>query len=244
MQKIPRLYTDLASWFHLLSRPEDYDEEADFARQLLSSVVPVPKTVLELGAGGGNNAWHLKRHFQMTLTDISSGMLENSRRINPECEHIVGDMRRLRLAKQFDAVFIHDAIGYMLSGHDLSAAMTTAFEHCRCGGVVLIMPDYTRETFHSGVHHGGHDGNGRALRYLEWTFDPEPNDATYAVDFVYLLREGSHPVHVVHDTHVQALFSRELWQQSLTETGFTAVQMIADPWGREVFSAVKGDFGK
>src|SRR5690349_1984457 len=105
-----RLYSDLASWFHLLSRPEDYSEEAEFAyRTMARAVEPSPRTVLELGAGGGNNAWHLKHHFRMTLTDVSEAMLDNSRRINPECDHVAGDMRHLRLAREFDAVFIHDA---------------------------------------------------------------------------------------------------------------------------------------
>jgi hypothetical protein len=236
----PKLYSELAPWFHLLSRPEDYSEEAEFARQVLTEAVPPPpRTVLELGAGAGNNAWHLKSHFQLTLTDLSEAMLENSRRINPECEHFAGDMRSLRLGRQFDAVFIHDAICYMLTPEDLRAATQTAFEHCRPDGAVLIMPDYTRETFRAGVHHGGHDGDGRALRYLEWTFDPDPNDDTYTVDFVYLLREGSNPVKVVHDTHVEAIFPRRLWLQILTETGFNNAKVLPDAWGREVFTAVR-----
>jgi len=40
-------------------------------------------------------------------------MLELSRTINPEAEHILGDMRTLRLGRTFDAVLIHDAICYM-----------------------------------------------------------------------------------------------------------------------------------
>jgi SAM-dependent methyltransferase len=240
MSDVPRLYTDLASWFHLLSRPEDYVEEAEFARRVLTDAAkPAPQSVLELGAGGGNNAWHLKSHFHMTLTDVSSAMLENSRKINPECEHIVGDMRTLRLGRQFDAIFVHDAICYMRTEADLRAAILTAWEHCRLGGAVLIMPDYTRETFRSGVHHGGHDGEGRALRYLEWTFDPDPKDNSYTVDFVYMLREGSDPVRVVHDTHIEAVFPRSMWLRLLTEVGFKESKMIADDWGREVFLARK-----
>jgi hypothetical protein len=29
-KKLPRLYHDLAGWFHLMTAPEDYSEEADF----------------------------------------------------------------------------------------------------------------------------------------------------------------------------------------------------------------------
>jgi len=235
---MPKLYSELASWFHLLSAPKDYAEEAEFARKTLieASATPV-KTVLELGAGGGNNASHLKTAFAMTLTDLSQPMLDESRRINPECEHIAGDMRNLRLGRVFDAVFVHDALTYLTTREDLIQCMTTAAVHCRPGGVALFMPDFVRETFVSGVHHGGHDGNGRSLRYFEWTIDPDTSDTTYTIDFVLLLREGDLPVRVEHDHHVNGIFSRGEWLDCLRETGFRSSRMVEDPYGREVFVA-------
>ena len=235
---MPKLYSELASWFHLLSAPKDYAEEAEFARNTIveASATPI-KTVLELGAGGGSNASHLKAAFAMTLTDLSQSMLDESRRINPDCEHIVGDMRTLRLARVFDAVFVHDALTYLTTREDLIQCMKTAVVHCEPGGVALFMPDYVRETFVSGVHHGGHDGDGRSLRYFEWTFDPDPSDTTHTVDFVLLLREGNSPVRVEHDHHVNGLFSREEWMQFLGEAGFKEARMVEDPYSREVFVA-------
>ena len=100
----PKLYTDLASWFHLLTAPASYAETASYAAQVLQEAASIPvKTVLELGGGGGNSASHLKARFLMTLTDLSPAMLDVSRTINPECEHIQGDMRTLRLGRTFDA---------------------------------------------------------------------------------------------------------------------------------------------
>src|SRR5499427_9222526 len=89
---LPKLYGELASWFHLLSSPSDYVEEAEFARNLIVEAAgsTQPRSVLELGSGWGNNASHLKAHFQMTLVDLSPGMLELSQRLNPECEHLRG----------------------------------------------------------------------------------------------------------------------------------------------------------
>ncbi|MHC4615594.1 MAG: class I SAM-dependent methyltransferase, partial [Planctomycetota bacterium] len=57
--------------------------------------------VLELGSGGGNNASHLKKWFDMTLVDLSPHMLEVSRALNPECSHQQGDMRTVRLGTLF-----------------------------------------------------------------------------------------------------------------------------------------------
>jgi hypothetical protein len=55
---------------------------------------------------------HLKARFAMTLVDLSGEMLAVSRRFNPECEHLQGDMRTVRLGRAFDAVFVHDAVDY------------------------------------------------------------------------------------------------------------------------------------
>lgn len=242
VSELPKLYGELASWFHLLSSPADYAEEAEFARKLLAeSSSPPPRTVLELGAGGGNNASHLKAHFQMTLMDLSPRMLDLSRSLNPECEHLWGDMKILRLGRVFDAVFVHDAIMYMTNENELRQAIVTAFVHCKPGGGALFMPDVVRETFVSLTTHGGHDGDGRSIRYIEWTFDPDPSDTTYTVDFAYLLREANGPVRVVHD-HVFGIFSKDVWLRLLRETGFEP-RIIADPWGREVFVAKSGSDG-
>jgi len=235
---MPKLYSELASWIHLLSAPQDYAEEAEFAGQTLAGASPTPiRTVLELGAGGGNNASHLKASFAMTLTDLSQSMLAESQRINPECEHIAGDMRTLRLGRRFDAVFVHDALTYMTTREDLALCMETARVHCKPGGVALFMPDNVQEHFVSGVHHGGHDAAGRSLRYLEWTYDPDPSDTTYTVDFVLMLREGNAPVRVEHDHHVNGLFPRSDWLDCLHDAGFESARMVEDPFGREVFVA-------
>ncbi len=222
----PTLYSELADWWPLLSAPADYAEEAEFFRRTLLAVSTMPvHSVLELGSGGGNNASHLKQHFRLTLVDLSAGMLAVSRQLNPECVHIQGDMRRVRLWRQFDAVFIHDAIDYMASDVDLRQAIATAFAHCRPGGVALFVPDHTRETFTPATSHGGHDGPNRALRYLEWTWDPDPTDSTITTDMVYLLRDEQQTLRCVLDRHVCGLFSQADWLRFITEAGFQA-QML------------------
>ena len=177
-------------------------------------------TLLELGSGGGNNASHLKREFRLTLVDRSPGMLEVSRALNPECEHVDDDMRTVRLGRQFDGIFVHDAVCYLTSEADLRSAIETAVIHCRAGGAALFAPDHVREGFRPSTDHGGEDGETRSLRYLAWTWDPDPSDTTYLVDFAYLLREGDGSVRVEHDRHVEGLFARAHWLRLLSEAGF------------------------
>jgi hypothetical protein len=217
----PRLYGELAAWWPLLSSPADYAEEAAFyQRVLLEACDGCCETLLELGSGGGNNASHLKTRFGMVLVDRSPGMLQVSRALNPECEHVEGDMRTVRLGRQFDCVFVHDAVAYMTTEPDLREVMETAYLHCRAGGAALFAPDHVRENFRASTDHGGHDGLGRALRYLEWTWDPDPADSSYVVDYAYLLRERDGSVHVEWDRHVEGLFARGDWLRLLSEVGF------------------------
>ena len=218
----PRLYEDLASWWPLMSSPDEYVEEADFyTRALVEACDGEPRTLLELGSGGGNNASHMKAHFQqMVLVEPAPGMLDVSRRLNPDCEHVQGDMRTVRLGREFDCVFVHDAVMYMTTEADLRRAMETAFVHCRPGGVALFAPDCVRETFQPSTDHGGNDGDGEGMRYLEWSWDPDPADTTFFTDYVYVMRASDGSVRVEHDRHVDGLFSRDTWLRLLSETGF------------------------
>jgi SAM-dependent methyltransferase len=215
------LYSEFAAWWPLLSAPSEYVEEAAFYQRLLLETCRRPcQSLLELGSGGGNNASHLKLRFTMVLVDRSPGMLQVSRSLNPECEHLEADMRTVRLGRQFDAVFVHDAVSYMTSEADLRQVMETAYVHCKPGGAALFAPDHVRENFRPSTDHGGHDSDGRALRYLEWCWDPDPSDNLCVADYAYLMRERDGSMRVEWDRHVEGLFGRADWLRLLADVGF------------------------
>ena len=239
---MPKMYDELASWWPLLSPPSDYEEEAAFYKRTLEAHNGGPiRTIVELGSGGGNNASHLKRSFEMVLVEPSSKMRAVSLALNPECAHVDGDMRAVRLGREFDAVFVHDAVCYMTTERDLRMAIETAFVHCRPGGVALFAPDYLRENFRPSTDHGGSDKDGVGLRYLEWVWDPDPSDTTYFADYTYALRGADGQVRVEHDRHVEGLFARGDWLRVLSEVGFRDAVTVplehseVEPGAHEVF---------
>jgi SAM-dependent methyltransferase len=232
-----KLYEELAEWWPVFSDRAAYRREtAQFQRLLLRSAKPTPRTLLELGSGGGNSASYLKARFTMTLVDLSAGMLDVSRKLNPECKHIRGDIRTIRLGRTFDAVFAHDAICHMTTEASLYAAIKTAYVHCRRGGAALFVPDFVRETFVPGTDQGGSDSDRGGIRFLQWIVDPDPDDTTYVVDFAILLRDRRGRARVVHDRHVQGLFSRGRWLALLRRAGFKA-RVVRQGVPREVFIA-------
>lgn len=239
-QRPLRMYSELASWWPLLSPPSHYVEEAaDLLPDLMDTHARAPETLLELGAGGGSLAHHLKGRLRLTLTDISPDMLAVSRTVNPECEHIVGDMQSLRLDRRFDVVLIHDAIMYATTAEAVKATLQTAARHCRTGGVIVVVPDHVRETFEPQVETGGEDApDGRGLRYVEWTWDPEPADTTYEVAYGFLLRDANGHVTFEGEQQQHGCFPRADWLAWIRDAGF-APRVRMDPWNRDVFVGVR-----
>ena len=228
-----RLYSDLTSWYRLVDPVADHaDEAASYAAGFERVLGGRPATLLELGAGAGHNAFYLKERFRCTLTDLSPAMQALSREINPECEHVPGDMRSLRLGRTFDAVFVHDAVMYLTTEEELASAVHTAFAHTAPGGAAIFAPDFVREALREMTEViEGADGE-RALRCLSWTWDPDPADTEYIVDYLYLLREGSR-MDTVHDRHVEGVFPRETWKRVLSAAGYD-VGTISRPFDDDV----------
>ena len=104
---------------------------------------------------------------------------------------------------------------------------------------MLIVPDCVSETFHQETSTGGWDeADGRGLRFLEWTWDPDPNDDTFEVAFAFLLRDSAGTVSVESDRHRCGLFPRAAWLAWIEEAGLRPSSRI-DPWNRDVFTGKK-----
>jgi SAM-dependent methyltransferase len=222
-----RFYGELARLWPLISPVDEYAEEAAECARVLSEADPDVSTVLELGSGGGHIAFHLKRRFTMTLSDLSAEMLAVSRKLNPDCEHVEGDMRTLDLGRTFDAVFVHDAVDYMATEDDLARAIATAWRHCRPGGAALFVPDVLKETFEPGTDCGGTDGDdGEGVRFLEWSYDPDPDDDWATTIYSFVVRAPDGEVQTFSEPHRFGLFSRETWMRLLREAGFVPDAVI------------------
>ncbi len=250
---LPRMYTDLAHWWPLLSPPQDYVEEAAMLAGLLrAGLVDAGvaaggrrPTLLELGSGGGHNAVHLAEHFDLVLVDASEQMLQVSRRLNPGVEHLLGDMRTVRLGRTVDAVLVHDAIDYLVSEKDLDAVFATARAHLAPGGVAVFVPDHTTEHFEPSTDHGGTDSSdGSGIRYLEWAWDPDPTDTWAQTEFSYLIRDADGTVSSAAESHRFGLFPIEIWLEGLRRNGFDVTTVTEQPeddedggWTRIIFVA-------
>lgn len=220
------LYDELVPFYHLLDPLEDHADEGEEFGAVLRDAVPGANTLLELGSGAGHGAHYVKRDFQHTvLADLSAPMLERSRSLNPDCDHVLADMRSMRLHQSFDCVLIHDAICHITTAQDLRHAADTSFAHLRPGGAALVVPDCVRESFKEcHEDHAGDDAE-RSLRCISWSHDPDPSDDTHLTDYAFLLREAGE-VRAVHDRHVFGLFDTSTWHAVWRAAGFEVKEVV------------------
>ena len=141
-------FGNYAHYYDLLYRDKDYAGEAQFIQKLLQNYAPTTQSILELGCGTGAHAALLaKEGYQVHGIDLSADMLRRAndrlshlpRELGARLEFSQGDIRTIRLNKQFDAVIsLFHVISYQITNEDLHAAFATAKAHLKPGGVFIF----------------------------------------------------------------------------------------------------------
>lgn len=220
-------YGDLAWTESILSTPDDYADEAGLFIQLIrENLGENAKNLLHLGCGAGGHDHTFKQHFRVTGIDISEAMLEIARANNPEITYIHGDMRRIDLKEQFDAVVIPDSIDYMVTLPELQSTVAASCRHLRPGGVLLIVAKIREEFRNNNFCYTGAK-DGVEITVFENNHIPRRDSSTYEATFVYLIRrDGVLSVHT--DRHRLGLFSQAEWRSLLKEAGLQVKQTRLD----------------
>lgn len=220
-------YNELAWTEDLLADPSDYEGEAGgYVELIKGNALHAPGTLLHLGCGAGGYDAVFKRHFAVTGVDISRGMLDKARLRHPDIEYIEGDMRTVRLGREFDAVAIPDGIDYMASLPELRMAVGTAVAHLKPGGALLVAGK-TREIFSdNNFAYTGEQGDLH-VTLLENNHINRHHPDTYQAALVYLIRRrGELTIHT--ECHVLGLFSQEAWERVFTDAGVTMQETDLD----------------
>jgi ubiquinone/menaquinone biosynthesis C-methylase UbiE len=211
-------YNELAWTEDFLADPAEYEDEVKVYVDLIKrAAAEPPRTLLHLGSGAGGHDRVFKRHFSVTGVDLSLGMLNKARAAHPDIEYLEGDMRTLRLNRQFDAVAIPDSIDYMVSLDDLRQAIQTSVEHLKTGGVLLVVAK-TEETFQNNnfAYTGEKDGVHVTLLENNYINLFRPN--SYEAILVYLIRQqGELTIHTDHQ--ILGLFPKATWDQVFKNAG-------------------------
>ncbi len=236
-----RLYTDLSWMWPIISPPQAYVNESQDVAHLINQHSKEPvKTLLHLGCGGGHHDHSLQGHFDITGIDINPGMLSLARKLNPRVTYLQGDMRSYRSNERFDAVLAADSTNYMISEEELLATFATAYECLKPDGVFVVFAEYTLERFEpDSTRVSSHAAGNVEITYMENRYDPDPQDTTFELTLVYLIRVAGR-LQIETDRHLCGVFPEETWSRTLRESGFEIQEMSFDPTGTSpIFVCVK-----
>lgn len=223
-----KVFDAYAAYYDLLYKDKEYAGEAEFVRSLLAQNGINSGSILELGCGTGKHAEHFARMgYTVHGVDISPAMVDMAHERKPaeladKLGFELGDVRTVRVGRQFDAVVsLFHVASYQATNDDLAAMFQTAAEHLKPGGVFLFDCWYGPAvlTDRPAVRVKRMQGNGiDVLRIAEPLMHPNEN----VVDVHYTVHVTSHAdsrVKQLDETHrMRYLFAPEL-RYMLSEAG-------------------------
>jgi SAM-dependent methyltransferase len=137
-----------ADFYDDLYESKDYPAEANYVDGLIQKYLPEAQSVLDLGCGTGRHAIKfVEKGYSVVGIDRSPEMIAKAQvhreQLFPHIRERVtfeqGDIRDLRLGRQFDAVVaLFHVMSYQVSNDDLIAAFTTTKKHLRDNGVFIF----------------------------------------------------------------------------------------------------------
>lgn len=134
-----------ATAYDALYGDKDYGAECAMLGEIFSRFAESPvRSVLDLGCGTGTHAIRLaERGYAVTGVDMSAPMLAEAKEKarTHELPLILhhGDIRKLDLRQEFDAVLMMFAVlGYQVEDTDVLGALATAHRHLRSGGLLVF----------------------------------------------------------------------------------------------------------
>lgn len=110
-----------------------------FIKHLIKQEQPRARTILSVGCGTGTICSALARHYEITGTDISEGMLEEARKKLPKTLFYQQNMTQLSLGKTYDVVLcLFGVINHLLTFEEWKTFFLRVRDHLNPGGVFIV----------------------------------------------------------------------------------------------------------
>lgn len=194
---------DLATGNLFYRRPDLYDQvQADpddtVARQVEHVVelhAPTARTLLELGCGTGRDLEALAGRFACVGVDIQADLVAYARRVRPQLDIRVGDMRTLRLGATTDVLTcLGNSLAYVHDDADLIAVFQTFAAHATAG-TLLIIATLTEPVLAATRTHRVDTAGLHAQVTISYAWDPDTGINT-------MLRRWHTDAGEIHDDHI------------------------------------------
>jgi SAM-dependent methyltransferase len=227
--KSEQLYDAIYGW-------KDYKAEAV---RLIEVIASQKKTLgnelLDVACGTGGHIPHLRGSFRIEGLDLDEAILSIARKKHPEVSFHHGDMIDFDLDRQFDVVAsLFSSIGYAVTPGKMMLAVRNMARHVRPGGVLIIEPYFSPETWKPRVNAPGANIVDKPeitiVRMIDWVREGNVVKST----FHYLVGDASSVQHF-SEVHEMGLFTHDEYEAAFAAAGMTMTYDEKGPMGRGLY---------
>jgi len=149
------MYQQSAEFYDKVYSFKDYRAESEKLIQFIENYLKSSgRKLLDVACGTGRHIEILKQNFLVEGLDLDQNLLDIARRRNPEIVFHHASMMDFTLPGCYDVITcLFSAIGYALTIENLQQAYLCMARHLLPGGVLLVEPWFTPDTWKSNTVH-------------------------------------------------------------------------------------------
>lgn len=227
------MYTRSAPYYDLLYGFKDYGAASADIHAVIQRYNPGAQSLLDVACGTGCHLEHLRAWYDVEGLDINEELLAMARRRCPEVPLHRADMVDFSLPRSFDVVAcLFSSVAYVKTPENLTSTVASMKRHLRPGGLILLEPWFTPETFWTGTITANFVDEPDTK--IAWMYTSEVEDGLAVLDMHYLV--GT-PQSVDHFTerHELGLFSHDQYCAAIEETELAVTHDPEGPFGRGLY---------
>jgi SAM-dependent methyltransferase len=232
------VYTKSAAYYDQLYHFMDYTGEAAGMRERILERVPAARTLLDVGCGTGQHLQHLSRAFEVEGLDLNPELLRIARERCPGVPLHEGDMATFTLPRRFDVIAcLFSSIAYVRTLERMRATVANFARHVAPGGLVLVEPWFTPETFWTDTLTGNVADHGDLKIY--WMYTSRRVDRLSVLDIHYLVGQRSGVEHFT-ERHEMGLFTHDEYLAAFRDAGLEPEHDPAGIFRRGLYLGMAG----
>ncbi len=204
-------------------RGKDYQGESAITVKNILDRNPGAKQLLDVACGTGSHLNYFADAFeQVAGIDLSEDMIRIARDYVPGVPLHRGDMRKFDLGRTFDAITcMFSSVGYLATFDELNATLESFARHLSPGGVVVIEPWWSPDTFTTDYVRGDVVMvDGRTISRVSHSVWSEERVAS-RMEVHYVVAEPGIGIRHFTDVHVMTLFSRKEYEHAFRQAGLS-----------------------